>query len=50
MAPASIVRKPGPRASEGVNFSLTDGIEHRPQNGEDYLRALIALAKDTAGA
>ena len=25
------------------------GVEHFPENGEAYLRALIALAKDTAG-
>lgn len=25
------------------------GIDHFPQNGDAYLRALIALAKDTAG-
>lgn len=25
------------------------GVEHFPQNGDAYLRALIALAKDTAG-
>jgi hypothetical protein len=26
------------------------GVEHFPENGEAYLRALIALAKDAAGA
>jgi hypothetical protein len=26
------------------------GVEHFPRDGEAYLRALIALAKDTAGA
>jgi hypothetical protein len=25
------------------------GVEHFPENGEAYLRALIALARDTAG-
>ncbi|MGD9615663.1 MAG: hypothetical protein AB7H90_09990 [Alphaproteobacteria bacterium] len=26
------------------------GIEHFPENGDAYLRALVALAKDSAGA
>ncbi len=25
------------------------GVDHWPRNGEDYLRALVGLAKDTAG-
>lgn len=35
------------RASE---YRARIGVDHFPENGEAYLRALIALAKDIAGA
>ncbi len=37
-------------AERAHEYRARIGIEHWPQNGDDYLRALIALAKDTAGA
>jgi len=31
-------------------YRLGIGVGHRPENGEAYLRALVALAKEVAGA
>ena len=31
------------------DFRRRIGIDHHPASGEDYLRALIAIARDTAG-
>jgi hypothetical protein len=37
-------------AARANDYRARIGVEHFPQDGEAYLRALIALAKDTAGA
>jgi hypothetical protein len=37
-------------AERAHDYRSRIGVEHFPENGEAYLRALIALAKDTAGA
>jgi hypothetical protein len=37
-------------AERAHEYRARIGVDHWPQSGEDYLRALIALAKDTAGA
>jgi hypothetical protein len=37
-------------AAHAHEYRSRIGIEHFPENGEAYLRALIALAKDIAGA
>jgi len=36
-------------AERANEYRARIGVDHFPQNGEDYLRALIELAKDTAG-
>jgi hypothetical protein len=36
-------------AERANDYRARIGVDHFPQNGEAYLRALIALAKDTAG-
>jgi hypothetical protein len=36
-------------AERANEYRARIGIDHFPQNGEDYLRALILLAKDIAG-
>jgi hypothetical protein len=36
-------------AERAHDYRTRIGVEHFPENGEAYLRALIALAKDTAG-
>jgi hypothetical protein len=37
-------------AQRAHEYRARIGIEHFPENAETYLRALIGLAKDTAGA
>lgn len=37
-------------AERAHDYRARIGVEHFPENGEAYLRALIGLAKDTAGA
>lgn len=37
-------------AERAFEYRMRIGVEHFPENGEAYLRALIALAKETAGA
>jgi hypothetical protein len=37
-------------AERAHDYRTRIGIDQFPENGEAYLRALIALAKDTAGA
>ena len=36
-------------AERANDYRARIGVDHFPQNGDAYLRALIALAKDTAG-
>ena len=36
-------------AERANEYRARIGVDHFPQNGDDYLRALIELAKDTAG-
>ena len=36
-------------AERANEYRARIGVDHFPQNGDAYLRALIALAKDTAG-
>jgi hypothetical protein len=36
-------------AERASDYRARIGVDHFPRNGDDYLRALIALAKDTAG-
>ena len=36
-------------AERANEYRARIGVDRFPQNGDDYLRALIALAKDTAG-
>lgn len=36
-------------AERAHDYRADIGVEHFPENGEAYLRALTALAKDTAG-
>jgi hypothetical protein len=36
-------------AERANEYRARIGVDHFPQNGDDYLRALVALAKDTAG-
>jgi hypothetical protein len=36
-------------AERANEYRTRIGVDRFPQNGDDYLRALIALAKDTAG-
>ena len=37
-------------AERANEYRARIGGDHWPQDGEDYLRALTALARDTAGA
>jgi hypothetical protein len=37
-------------AERAHDYRASIGVQHFPQDAEAYLRALIALAKDTAGA
>lgn len=37
-------------AERANEYRARIGVDHFPENGEAYLHALIALAKDTAGA
>ena len=37
-------------AERANEYRACIGVEHFPENGEAYLRALIAIAKDAAGA
>src|SRR5882672_5013003 len=37
-------------AERAFDYRLRVGVDHFPESGEAYLRALIDLAKDTAGA
>ena len=37
-------------AERAHEYRVGIGVEHFPEHGEAYLRALIALARDTAGA
>jgi hypothetical protein len=37
-------------AERAHDYRSRIGVEHFPESGEAYLRALVALAKDTAGA
>jgi hypothetical protein len=37
-------------AERAFDYRLRIGVDHFPENGEAYLRALIELAKETAGA
>jgi hypothetical protein len=37
-------------AERAHDYRSRIGVDHFPENGEAYLRALIDLAKDTAGA
>ena len=36
-------------AARAHDYRTRIGVENFPQDGEDYLRVLVALAKDTAG-
>ena len=36
-------------AERANEYRARIGVDHFPRNGDDYLRALIELAKDTAG-
>jgi len=36
-------------AERAHEYRARIGVDHFPRTGEDYLRALIELAKDTAG-
>ena len=36
-------------AERANEYRARIGVDHFPENGDDYLRALIALAKDIAG-
>jgi len=40
----------GDFAKRALEYRMGVGVEHFPANGEAYLRALTALAKDVAGA
>ena len=37
-------------AERAFDYRLRIGVDHFPENGEAYLRALTALARETAGA
>lgn len=37
-------------AERANDYRARIGVDHFPRDGEAYLRALVALAKDTAGA
>ena len=37
-------------AERAHDYRAGIGVDHFPENGETYLRALVALARETAGA